>query len=65
MAEFLLIDQLEKGAHLDQYVLLERIGVGGQAAVWSASDEIRERVIAIKIILTVEGETTALPQTAL
>jgi serine/threonine protein kinase len=65
MGESNLQDRLTQGACLDQYVLLERIGVGGQAAVWSAWDEPNSRVVAIKVILSSESETAALPQTAM
>src|SRR5438105_4335809 len=40
------------GHLIGQYVLLEQIGVGGQAVVWSASDERLKRIVAIKTIKT-------------
>ena len=36
------------GGTFRQYQLLEQIGVGGQAVVWSALDQSRNRVLAIK-----------------
>src|SRR5688572_13154409 len=42
------INPLVPGASFRQYQLLEQIGVGGQAVVWSALDKIRNRVLAIK-----------------
>jgi serine/threonine protein kinase len=65
MGESNLQDRLAQGVSLDQYVLLERIGSGGQAAVWSAWDEQNHRVVAIKVILSAETETAPLQQTAL
>src|SRR5688572_805619 len=65
MGESNLQDSLAQGVCLDQYVLLERIGSGGQAAVWSAWDEHNTRVVAIKVILSAETETAPLQQTAL
>jgi serine/threonine protein kinase len=38
------------GKRLQHYVLLEQIGQGGQAAVWSAEDELLKRTVAIKTI---------------
>lgn len=61
----LIHDPFVSGYQLDQYTLLERIGVGGQASVWSAWDQANSRVIAIKIIVSTEGGTTALPETAM
>ena len=42
------ISPLVPGRSFRQYQLLEQIGVGGQAVVWSALDKIRNRVLAIK-----------------
>jgi adenylate cyclase len=39
------------GYQLGDYTLLERIGHGGQAVVWSGWDNRRQRVVAIKLIL--------------
>lgn len=60
-----LHDPFVSGTVLDQYTLLERIGMGGQASVWSAWDPDHQRVVAIKIIVSAEGGTTALPETAM
>ena len=42
------ISPLVPGGSFRQYQLLEQIGVGGQAVVWSALDKSRNRVLAIK-----------------
>jgi hypothetical protein len=39
---------LVPGGYFRQYQLLEQIGVGGQAVVWSALSESRDRIYAIK-----------------
>jgi hypothetical protein len=41
---------MHPGLHIRQYVLIEQIGQGGQAAVWSAEDEQLKRTVAIKTI---------------
>lgn len=41
---------LGRGDRFGQYNLLERIGRGGEAAIWSAWDNQRQRVLALKII---------------
>jgi CHASE2 domain-containing sensor protein/serine/threonine protein kinase len=43
-------DNLRRGFRLDNYALLERIGFGGEAEIWSAWDEERQRVTVIKFI---------------
>ena len=42
------IDDLETGGRVEHYRLLERIGHGGQAVVWSAYDAVCRRVVACK-----------------
>ena len=41
---------MQPGRCLQHYVLIEQIGQGGQAAVWSAGDEQLKRTVAIKTI---------------
>ncbi len=41
---------MQPGRRIQQYVLIEQIGQGGQAAVWSAEDEQLRRTVAIKTI---------------
>lgn len=41
-------DLLASGMSFRGYKLLERVGVGGQGVVWSALDQERKRVVAIK-----------------
>ncbi len=45
-------ERFRAGDQLGAYTLLERIGVGGQAVIWSAWDHRHERVVAIKIFTT-------------
>ncbi|MFO7682541.1 MAG: CHASE2 domain-containing protein [Chloroflexota bacterium] len=40
---------LERGYHLDDYTLLEAIGRGGEAEIWSAWDNQRSKVVAVKV----------------
>lgn len=47
---------LGRGDRFGQYSLLERIGRGGEATIWSAWDEQRQRVLALKIIPKEEDE---------
>lgn len=44
-------EELHPGYQLETYTLLERLGYGGQGAVWSAWDQARERVVAVKVVL--------------
>src|SRR5260221_60953 len=41
---------MEPGYQIDHYRIIEQIGQGGQATVWSADDERLKRVVAIKTI---------------
>src|SRR5260370_12845923 len=41
---------MEPGHRIENYVVIEKIGQGGQAAVWSAYDERLKRTVAIKTI---------------
>jgi serine/threonine protein kinase len=42
------LSNLKPGLHFHQYRLLEEIGVGGQGVVWSAFDQGRSEIVAIK-----------------
>lgn len=41
---------MQPGEQIEQYILIEQIGQGGQAAVWSAEDNVLRRTVAIKTI---------------
>lgn len=41
------------------FILLEQIGKGGEAVVWSAFDIVRKRLVAIKLISTDETDPVA------
>lgn len=41
---------LQRGVRLDDYTLLERIGFGGEAEIWSAWDEAQQRLVVVKFI---------------
>ncbi len=41
---------MEPGHRIEHYVVIEKIGQGGQAAVWSAYDERLKRTVAVKTI---------------
>ncbi|MBE2222550.1 MAG: CHASE2 domain-containing protein [Anaerolineae bacterium] len=45
-------EKLERGFQLDEYTLLEAVGHGGEAEVWSGWDNRRKRVVALKIAFT-------------
>ena len=45
-------EPLERGFHVDEYILLEAIGRGGEAEVWSGWDTRRNRVVALKMTIT-------------
>jgi serine/threonine protein kinase len=47
------------GKRLQHYVLIEQVGQGGQAAVWSAEDELLKRTVAIKTINLKEDQDRA------
>lgn len=47
------------GKRLQHYVLIEQVGKGGQAAVWSAEDELLKRTVAIKTISLKESSGDA------
>src|SRR5689334_5278596 len=42
---------MQPGYRIEHYVVIEKIGQGGQAAVWSAYDERLKRTVAIKTIV--------------
>jgi serine/threonine protein kinase len=44
------LNKLQSGTQFKQYRMLEQIGAGGQGDVWSAFDQTREIVVAIKLI---------------
>ena len=48
--------ELKRGYQLGIYTLLEQIGSGGEAVVWSGFDNLRQRVVAVKIISTVHSD---------
>jgi tRNA A-37 threonylcarbamoyl transferase component Bud32 len=52
----LRIEDLAAGAQIKNYRLLERIGYGGQAVIWSAYDERQNRVVAIRFDQAAEGD---------
>ncbi len=41
---------MQPGRRIEHYILIEQVGQGGQAAVWSAEDEQLKRTVAIKTI---------------
>lgn len=43
-------NEMRPGEKLNNYLLLQRAAVGGQADVWSAWDPDRKRVVAVKIL---------------
>ncbi|NHZ71589.1 MAG: protein kinase, partial [Aquificales bacterium] len=45
-------EKLERGFQLDEYTLLETVGRGGEAEIWSGWDNRRNRVVALKITPT-------------
>lgn len=49
---------LTPGGSFRQYQLLEQIGVGGQAEVWSALDHSRNRIYAIKFNKILDSDET-------
>jgi serine/threonine protein kinase len=56
-----LWEELKPGYLLETYTLLECIGYGGQAVIWSAWDRHRERVVAIKLIPAADSHPLAEP----
>lgn len=52
------LDTLTPGEFFRKYQLLEQIGVGGQAVVWSALDEGRHRIYAIKFNKILDSDQT-------
>ncbi len=57
---------LVHGDQIGKYLLLETLGRGGEAVVWSAWDQLRQRLLALKIIGKAEtgisGRSAALSQ---
>ena len=43
---------LKKGTQLNQYIVLERVGSGGQGVVYAAYDQRLERKVALKLLRT-------------
>ncbi len=52
-------EELKRGYQLGIYTLLEQIGRGGEAVVWSGFDNVRKRVVAFKVISTVSNDPAA------
>jgi serine/threonine protein kinase len=44
------LEEIRSATQLKQYRFIEQIGLGGQAVVWSALDELNRRVVAVKLI---------------
>jgi serine/threonine protein kinase len=55
----LLKDEFWPGDELGDYRLLERIGAGGEASVWSAWDTDHKRVVALKFMQKNETSSTS------
>ena len=51
--------ELKRGYQLGIYTLLEQIGRGGEAVVWSGFDNVRKRIVAVKVISTVSNDPAA------
>ena len=51
--------ELKRGYPLGIYTLLEQIGEGGEAVVWSGFDNLRKRLVAIKVISMVHNDPAA------
>ncbi len=51
--------ELKRGYQLGICTLLEQIGKGGEAAVWSGFDHLRKRIVAIKIISLDQSDPVA------
>lgn len=51
--------EIQRGFQLGAYTLLEQIGKGGEAVVWSALDSMRKRLVAIKLMLADENDPVA------
>lgn len=52
-------DTLENGYRLGEYTLLESIGYGGEAMVWSGWNNRRQRVVAIKVMASPRRQSGA------
>jgi len=52
------LNTLTPGGFFRQYQLLEQIGIGGQAVVWSAVDQSRNRIYAIKFNKILDSDQT-------
>jgi CHASE2 domain-containing sensor protein/serine/threonine protein kinase len=50
---------LHRGFQLDAYTLLERIGFGGEAEIWTAWDEAQRRVVVVKFIRRLPFDTAS------
>src|SRR5260370_15881318 len=55
---------MEPGQRIEHYVLIEQIGQGGQAIVWSADDERLKRTVAVKAISLHPDEVKGESETA-
>jgi serine/threonine protein kinase len=51
--------ELKRGYQLGIYTLLEQIGRGGEAVVWSGFDTVRKRIVAVKVISTIRDDPAA------
>ncbi len=50
------LESLQRGSQIGSFTLLEPIGQGGEATVWSGWDDRESRVVALKIVTLVEAD---------
>ena len=56
--ESFILESLQRGSRIGSFTLLEPIGQGGEATVWSGWDDRESRVVALKVLTLVATDTT-------
>ena len=54
--ESFILESLQRGSRMGSFSLLEPIGQGGEATVWSGWDEQESRVVALKVLTLVAAD---------
>jgi adenylate cyclase len=57
--ESYILESLQRGSQIGSYSLLEPIGQGGEATVWSGWDDQEKRVVALKVVTLAATDASA------
>jgi serine/threonine protein kinase len=55
----IILESLQRGSQIGSFSLLELIGQGGEATVWSGWDDLEKRVVALKVLTLAAADANA------